>query len=111
MEPVLAVAVAEEQTDTVLGVRQRVLVGVRPAGRQRPGVERLGLLAGERVQAQTGRLQVRHRLTLRRYSREDGQRSTSTQSSHRGARAMHTRRPCQISRCGKIPHSPRGTSR
>ena len=35
----------------------------------------------------------------------------STQSSQRGVRASQTRRPCQISRCGKRAQSARGTSR
>ena len=35
---------------------------------------------------------------------EDGHRSVSTHCSHSGRRAMQTRRPCQISRCGK--HAP-----
>ena len=34
-----------------------------------------------------------------------------TQPSHAGRRASQTRRPCQISRCGKRAQSARGTSR
>jgi poly(3-hydroxybutyrate) depolymerase len=44
------------------------------------------------------------------YTRLDGQRSLIAQSSQRGLRASQTRRPCQISRCGKRPQSARGTS-
>ena len=41
-------------------------------------------------------------------SRDDGHRSSSTHSSHRGRRASHTRRPCQMRRCGKRAQSARG---
>ena len=41
----------------------------------------------------------------------DGHRSLSTHSSQCGLRAMQTRRPCQISRCGKTPQYSRGTRR
>jgi hypothetical protein len=44
-------------------------------------------------------------------TRADGQRSTSTHESQRGARATQTRRPCQIRRCGKRAQSARGTIR
>src|SRR5713101_3734095 len=40
---------------------------------------------------------------------EDGQKSLRTHSSHRGRRAMHTRRPCRINRSDNPVHSSGGT--
>src|SRR5712691_911164 len=40
---------------------------------------------------------------------DDGQKSLRTHSSHRGRRAMHTRRPCRIKRSDKPVHSSGGT--
>ena len=44
-------------------------------------------------------------------TRCSGRAAREEHSAQRGARARHTRRPCQMSRCGKRPQSARGTSR
>src|SRR5689334_12762230 len=43
-----------------------------------------------------------------RQTRELGQKSCNTQSSQRGRRAMHTRRPCRMSRRLNSPRSAAG---
>ena len=77
------------------------------------GVRRLGQQVGLKTRA--GLQQARRRRPLprarrgrrpagRAQTRELGHRSVRTHCSQSGRRAMHTRRPCQISRCGK--HAP-----
>ena len=93
------------------GVRQlgeqlsiRTRAGHREAGRRRhlPGVRRRRRPARRAHARPTEPTRAR----LRRADRL----ADSTQPSQRGRRASQTRRPCQISRCGKRAQSARGTS-
>ncbi len=43
-------------------------------------------------------------------SNDDGQNGSTVHSSHKARRALHTRRPCAMSRCEKKIQSRRGTS-